>query len=175
MEQYFVQVSPHCHQMFQPELYNQYFINQSQDMPSLKASSSNLSYTIASIVDQSENCNNSEDGRFITFPTVITNSIIEGQHEIIIGNDHNQSISSLQHELIENEKSPNLKERNRIAARKWRQKKESYLSSLELDNEVLRQKALKLYQEMQSIKIENGFLGKELQYFQDFMSSILKS
>lgn len=66
-----------------------------------------------------------------------------------------------------------LKERNRIAAQKWRKKKDKYLTELESANDVLRQQALSLCGQMQSLRVENKLLEDELQFFQSFMSKIM--
>ena len=68
-----------------------------------------------------------------------------------------------------------LKERNRIAAQKWRKKKDKYLTELESANDVLRQQALSLCGQMQSLRVENKLLEDELQFFQSFMSKIMNA
>ena len=67
-----------------------------------------------------------------------------------------------------------LKERNRLAAQKWRQKKELYLGDLETTNDQLRQQALELRNVALSLKVQNKILEDELQFFQSFMSKIMK-
>ena len=67
-----------------------------------------------------------------------------------------------------------IKARNRVAAKKWRAKKDSYLTELENENDTLRQEYLALTSQQQSIKVENSILEKELQFFQMFMSKIMK-
>ena len=66
-----------------------------------------------------------------------------------------------------------LKERNRIAAQKWRRKKDKYLSELESANDQLREQALALCGQAQALKVENKLLEDELQFFQSFMSKIM--
>lgn len=81
--------------------------------------------------------------------------------------------------LISNQIEPavddksDLKERNRMAAQKWRKKKDQYLSELEQTNDNLRQQVLDLSSEAQSLKVENAVLERELQFFQSFMSKIM--
>ena len=71
------------------------------------------------------------------------------------------------------EEKSDLKERNRLAAQKWRQKKDHYLSELEEANDQLRKQALDLLSQVQSLKIENKVLENELMFFQQFMSKIM--
>lgn len=66
-----------------------------------------------------------------------------------------------------------LKERNRLAAAKWRKKKDQYLGELEEANDQLRKQALELLSQAQSLKIENQVLEAELTFFQQFMSKIM--
>ena len=66
-----------------------------------------------------------------------------------------------------------LKARNRVAAKKWRDKKDEVLSKLEIANDQLRHEAFKLRNEALSLKTENEILENELNYFQSFMSRIM--
>lgn len=66
-----------------------------------------------------------------------------------------------------------LKERNRLAAQKWRKKKDQYLYELESANDNLRSQALALCSQVQSLRVENKLLEDELQFFQSFMSNIM--
>ena len=65
------------------------------------------------------------------------------------------------------------KERNRIAAQKWRAKKDECLSTLEEENDVLRKKVFDLQAQALQLSTENNVLESELQYFQQFMSRIM--
>ena len=75
----------------------------------------------------------------------------------------------------DSDEKADLKERNRIAAQKWRQKKDQYLGELEVTNDELRKKALDLCSKAESLRIENNVLENELQFFQSFMSKIMSS
>lgn len=68
-----------------------------------------------------------------------------------------------------------IKERNRIAAQKWRQKKDHYLGELEEANDQLRKQALELSSQIQSLKVENKVLESELLFFQQFMSKVMSA
>ena len=67
------------------------------------------------------------------------------------------------------------KERNRIAAQKWRQKKDHYLAKLEESNDHLRRQALDLLSHLQTLKVENNVLENELVFFQQFMSKMMNA
>jgi hypothetical protein len=66
-----------------------------------------------------------------------------------------------------------MKERNRLAAQKWRQKKDRYLIDLETANDALRKQALDLTTAVQFLKVENRLLQQELLFFQHFMSTVM--
>ncbi|KAH0795588.1 ATF-like basic leucine zipper transcription factor B-ATF-related protein [Histomonas meleagridis] len=68
-----------------------------------------------------------------------------------------------------------IKARNRIAAKKWRDKKDNLLSELEATNDELRRKAFALSKESLSIQTENKILEEELGFFQYFMTEIMGS
>ncbi|OHT01190.1 hypothetical protein TRFO_32078 [Tritrichomonas foetus] len=76
---------------------------------------------------------------------------------------------------IHKEKSnhEDLKARNRIAAKKWRDKKDEALATLESANDELRKEALQLRNVVLSLKTETQVLENELRYFQSFMSRIM--
>ncbi|KAK8895040.1 hypothetical protein M9Y10_023483 [Tritrichomonas musculus] len=78
-----------------------------------------------------------------------------------------------QRKVLDATEKKDLKERNRIAAQKWRKKKDKYLTELESANDVLRQQALSLCGQMQALRVENKLLEDELQFFQSFMSKIM--
>jgi len=89
---------------------------------------------------------------------------------------------TIPHEFIFNEnhsqppKSPNkedLRARNRVAAKKWRDKKDEILCELENTNDRLRHEALKLRTEIYSLQTENHVLEEELKFFQTFMTKFM--
>lgn len=76
---------------------------------------------------------------------------------------------------IKKEDKVDLKERNRIAAQKWRKKKDHYLGELEAANDELRKKTLELCNKVQALRVENSVLENELLFFQSFMAKIMSS
>jgi hypothetical protein len=66
-----------------------------------------------------------------------------------------------------------LKERNRLAAQKWRRGKDRCMTELEAQNDKLRKQALDLSLEAKSVLVENKLLEDELLFFQQFMSLIM--
>ena len=78
-------------------------------------------------------------------------------------------------ESTDQESKSDLKERNRIAAQKWRQKKDGYLGELENINDSLREQVFKLQSQTLTLKVENKVLEDELQFFQKFMSKIMSN
>jgi predicted nuclease with TOPRIM domain len=66
-----------------------------------------------------------------------------------------------------------LKARNRIASKKWREKKNDFLHELEAENEQLRQQAWKLRDEVTTLRAECGILDHELSFFQAFISKMM--
>lgn len=66
-----------------------------------------------------------------------------------------------------------LKARNRIAAKKWRDKKDERLYELESSNDILRKDALTLRNEVLALQTENQVLEDELRFFQTFMTKIM--
>jgi hypothetical protein len=73
----------------------------------------------------------------------------------------------------EEEERIGLKERNRVAAQKWREKKDRYLLELEGTNDGLRKQALALNTDLLALKVENRTLEEELAFFQGFMSRMM--
>ena len=67
----------------------------------------------------------------------------------------------------------NLKERNRIAAKKLRDKKDKHFNEIEAENDELRIQALRLKKRRDSILVENQVLDRELQFFQRIISTIM--
>ena len=88
----------------------------------------------------------------------------------ILTNTIPQTVSSSD---SESEMEKDLRERNRIAAQKWRQKKEVYLGDLEHKNDQLRQQALQLCNTALALKVQNQVLENELQFFQNFLSKAI--
>lgn len=68
-----------------------------------------------------------------------------------------------------------IKARNRIAAKKWRDKKDSLLYQLEAKNDELRKTALSLRTTSLSLQTEISVLEDELRFFQTFMTKIMNS
>jgi hypothetical protein len=66
-----------------------------------------------------------------------------------------------------------MRERNRLAAQKWRKKKEGYLTDLEDANDALRQEAFKLANDVHSLRIENGILEEQLNFFHQMMRNMV--
>ena len=63
--------------------------------------------------------------------------------------------------------------RKRIATKRWRDKKDGSLHSLEALNDQLREQALELRKQSLSLIAENRILEKELHFFQNFMTKIM--
>lgn len=76
--------------------------------------------------------------------------------------------------LIGDAQKEDLRARNRIAASKWRAKRDECLYELEAENDDLRKKALQLRTEITSLKTENEVLEKELTFFQLFMAKLME-
>jgi hypothetical protein len=66
-----------------------------------------------------------------------------------------------------------LRARNRIAAKKWRDKKDDTLYELEATNDQLRREALELRRQVLGLETENHVLEEELRFFQSFMTKIM--
>lgn len=81
--------------------------------------------------------------------------------------------TQIQNDIKESNEKSDLKERNRLAAQKWRLKKDHYLGELENTNDELRQQALDLCNQAHTLRIENKVLEEQLQYFQMFMTKIM--
>lgn len=67
------------------------------------------------------------------------------------------------------------KERNRLAAQKWRQKQDGYLGELEDANDELRAQVYQMQHQVLALKVENKVLEGELQFFQQFMAKIMSA
>jgi hypothetical protein len=66
-----------------------------------------------------------------------------------------------------------LRARNRVAAKKWRDKKDATLYDLEARNDQLRLEALRLRRQAMALQTENQVLEDELKFFQSFMTKIM--
>jgi hypothetical protein len=66
-----------------------------------------------------------------------------------------------------------LRARNRVAAKKWRDKKDETLYNLEARNDQLRLEALRLRGTLNALQTENRVLEEELTFFQSFMTRIM--
>jgi len=66
-----------------------------------------------------------------------------------------------------------LKARNRVAAKKWRDRKDNTMHNLEEINDSLREQALDLRNQSMSLQAENKILENELRFFQVFMTRIM--
>lgn len=89
----------------------------------------------------------------------------------------NQLNNNLQNSIpkkVNDNKKLLLKEKNRIAAKRWRKKKDIYLEHLDSENFVLRTQVLSMLNKFQELKCETSFLNDELQFFQSFMSENMK-
>jgi hypothetical protein len=66
-----------------------------------------------------------------------------------------------------------LRARNRVAAKRWRDKKDDELYNLETTNDQLRREALSFRKQLLVLQTENHVLGDELRFFQSFMTNIM--
>ena len=66
-----------------------------------------------------------------------------------------------------------IKARNRIAAKKWRDKKDDSLYTYEALNDNLREEAMRLRNDSLTLLAENRVLENELRFFQTFMTKIM--
>lgn len=94
------------------------------------------------------------------------------QYQPVINSSNSSSPIS---DNLPKEDKIDLKERNRIAAQKWRKKKDHYLGELETANDELRKKAFDLCNKIQLLRVENSVLENELLFFQSFMAKIMSS
>lgn len=83
------------------------------------------------------------------------------------------AIPSQQEQMQQMQQKLDHKERNRLAAQKWRAKKDQSLSTLEDENDHLRKSVYDLQSQALQLHVENKILESELQYFQQFMSKIM--
>ena len=90
----------------------------------------------------------------------------------IIQMQENEEQNPHKHKKIDKEEK---KERNRIAAKKWRDKKDGSLYSLEAVNDNLREQALGLRKQAIALVSENQILENELRFFQSFMTRIMNA
>jgi hypothetical protein len=66
-----------------------------------------------------------------------------------------------------------LRARNRIAAKRWRDKKDDTLYHLESINDQLRREALDFRRQLLMLQTENHMLEDELRFFQSFMTQVM--
>lgn len=85
---------------------------------------------------------------------------------------HENKDSEVEDEIVVDDKS-DLRERNRVAAQKWRKKKDNYLSDLEATNDQLRTQVFKLNAQAVQLTTENQVLENELKYFQVFVTKVM--
>lgn len=65
-----------------------------------------------------------------------------------------------------------IKEKNRIAIKKWRNKRDNYIRELEKDNDILKKRALSLSNHFNELLEKNQSLNSEIQNFQSFMMNM---
>lgn len=65
-----------------------------------------------------------------------------------------------------------IKEKNRIAIKKWRNKRDNYIRELEKDNDILIKRALSLSNHFNELLEKNQSLNSEIQNFQSFMMNM---
>ncbi|OHT09759.1 hypothetical protein TRFO_21180 [Tritrichomonas foetus] len=76
------------------------------------------------------------------------------------------------HPIGPNNNSTKIK--NRLAAKRCREKKDQMLLQLEMSNDILRQEALRLSRQAMTLQIENRYLEDDLKFFQKFMAVLIK-
>jgi hypothetical protein len=76
--------------------------------------------------------------------------------------------------MADNQERRESKERNRLAAKKWRSKKDMYLGEMESTNDDLRRQALGLASQMHKLRVENKVLEDELGFFQKIVSGMMR-
>lgn len=107
----------------------------------------------------------------LTINNMYIDSLLSPMQVPVKSNENQIQVSSKELEL-ERQKLDH-KERNRIAAQKWRAKKDETLLTLEEENDILRKKVFDLQAQSLQLNVENRILDSELQYFQHFMSKIM--
>jgi hypothetical protein len=68
-----------------------------------------------------------------------------------------------------------VRERNRVAAQRWREKKNRFITNLEQDNADLRQRAFQSSVELRRLESTNKILEEELAFFQKVVARIMPS
>lgn len=114
---------------------------------------------------------NKQPMKFSKYLNPILNNNI--QNISIPNTNYNQPIGKcfkIRSKETDDNKKRITKERNKLAAKRWRKKKDLYLKKLDDENFVLRQQVLSMYNKFKQLKCENNFLNDELQYF--FRSTI---
>ena len=67
-------------------------------------------------------------------------------------------------------KRKNVKLKNRLAAKRFREKKDILMSHLEEENDFLRKEALRLTKHLMTLHVQNQYLEDDLKFFQSFLS-----
>lgn len=67
-----------------------------------------------------------------------------------------------------------MKIRNRMAARKCREKKNAFLINLEMENDSLIRQVLSLTNKVTALKTENKLLEENIEFIQSLLSTIMK-
>lgn len=71
-------------------------------------------------------------------------------------------------------RDPGLKERNRVAARKWRSKQNKHLNELENENDELRKNVFDLHCHYLKLQTENKLLDEEISAFQKLLTELVR-
>lgn len=72
------------------------------------------------------------------------------------------------------DRNESVKIKNRIAAKKFREKKNAGLIKLEMENDFLVREVLNLSYKVLKIKTENKMLEENINFFQSFLHNIMK-
>ena len=114
-----------------------------------------------------------QNNQQLDFPHNISNPNL-----MMMKNDKINNINDIDiNKISKNDKikidNSDLKEKNKIAAKKWRKKKENYLKKLEEVNDLLRNEVVKLYYQSKSLKVEINVFETELWFFQSVITTIV--
>lgn len=74
----------------------------------------------------------------------------------------------------ETDANETIKIKNRMAAKKCREKKNAFLNKLETENDYLAREVLRLSYKALTLKTENKMLEENIVFFQSFLYSIMK-
>ena len=103
------------------------------------------------------------------FPHNISNPNLMMMKNNKINNINDIDINKISKNDKINIDNSDLKEKNKIAAKKWRKKKENYLKKLEEVNDLLRNEVVKLYYQSKSLKVEINVFETELWFFNQLL------